>query len=89
MVRKLKYSDEAGGTNTLAFVVMPDHFHWLVQVTGERTISKVIAPVKRHSAYEVNRKLGWSGRFWQDGFHERTLRRGFPWLRLPSAVWVS
>lgn len=61
-------------TNTLAFVVMPDHVHWLIQLLGEASLSRVVQTVKSVSAHQVNRYLGRKGRFWQDGFHDHALR---------------
>jgi REP element-mobilizing transposase RayT len=63
-------------TDTLAFVVMPDHFHWLLSLTGERTLSSVVGAVKRHSARKVNEKFSETSRpVWQRGFHDHALRR--------------
>jgi REP element-mobilizing transposase RayT len=42
VVRRLKTSDDYGRTSTLAFVVMPDHFHWLFQLTGGAGLSAVM-----------------------------------------------
>ncbi|MFP5469392.1 MAG: hypothetical protein ACLGGZ_06590, partial [Alphaproteobacteria bacterium] len=33
-IRELRACDEAGLCSTLAFVLMPDHLHWLLQLTG-------------------------------------------------------
>lgn len=52
---------------TWAFVVMPDHFHWMVQLNDE-SLSHVMGRVKGITA----RRLG--GAIWQDGFHDRALR---------------
>ena len=62
-------------TKTLAFVVMPDHVHWLLQLLGEASLSKVLQSVKSVSARRLNHHLGRSGRFWQDGFHDHALRK--------------
>ncbi len=61
--------------STLAFVLMPDHLHWLVQI-HEATLSQLVAEVKANSAREVNRLLGGSGQsLWQKGFHDHAVRR--------------
>ncbi|EHY76302.1 hypothetical protein PstZobell_02541 [Stutzerimonas stutzeri ATCC 14405 = CCUG 16156] len=56
-----------GSHETLAFVVMPDHLHWLLQLQ-EGSLSDLVGRVKSISA----RRLG--TRVWQDGFHDRALR---------------
>jgi putative transposase len=62
-------------TKTLAFVVMPDHVHWLIQLLDETTLSRVLQTTKSVSAHRINRYLKRKGRFWQDGFHDHALRR--------------
>ena len=58
----------------LAWVVMPDHFHGLLQ-TGSEELSVVMNDFKGSTAHRLNRSLGLSGRFWQPGFYDRALRR--------------
>ncbi|MBY4677776.1 REP-associated tyrosine transposase [Marinobacterium arenosum] len=62
-------------TITLAFVVMPDHFHWLMQLGDHASLSKVVQQVKSVSAHRMNKHLKRHGPIWQDGFHDRALRR--------------
>lgn len=65
--------DEALG-ESLAWVVMPDHLHWLL-VSKRGSISELMGRVKGRSARRINPLLGRSGKLWQDGFHDRALRR--------------
>jgi len=60
---------------TLAFVVMPDHVHWLIQLPDKTPLSKVLHSIKSVSAHRLNRHLKRKGRFWQDGFHDHALRK--------------
>ncbi len=60
--------------DTLAWVIMPDHFHWLV-VLREAALEEVVMRVKSRSAIAINRLLGSHGRIWQRGFHDHALRR--------------
>ena len=62
-------SDEARGTSkTWAFVVMPDHLHWLVQLE-QGTLPQLIGRVKSISAKQIGRRI------WQDGFHDQAPRK--------------
>ena len=54
--------------NTYAYVVMPDHFHWLLQL-NEEDLSQVVGRVKRLTAKQIGRAI------WQDGFHDRAVRQ--------------
>jgi putative transposase len=60
---------------TLAFVVMPDHLHWLVEVREGWTLAKVVGDVKSVSAHRINQFLGRKGKIWQAGYHDHALRR--------------
>ncbi len=59
---------------TLAYVVMPDHVHWLLVLDVE-SLPNVLRRFKSCSARSVNAYLGRDGRFWQAGYHEHALRR--------------
>ncbi len=60
---------------TLAFVVMYDHLHWLMQLNEDRELSNVVQFVKSNSARSVNRYRGSSGVLWSKGFYDRALRK--------------
>jgi len=68
-------SNLAGGSDTLAFVVMPDHFHWLFALGDGNQLAPLVKSVKSFSARRINLILGDSGRVWQPGFHDHALRR--------------
>mgnify|MGYP001063604777 CR=1 FL=1 len=67
-------ADDRYGTRTFCWVVMPDHFHWLVQ-TGKLPLEQTVNRLKGASARGLNAKIGRKGRFWAPGFHDRALRR--------------
>lgn len=60
---------------TLAYVVMPDHLHWLVQLKDGSQLGRVMRTVKSVSSRQVNRALHRSGRLWQPGYHDHALRK--------------
>ncbi|WP_175653184.1 REP-associated tyrosine transposase [Pseudomonas sp. Marseille-P9899] len=57
-----------------AWVVMPDHIHWLIELK-KGTLENIMQRFKSRSARAVNQARGCSGRLWQTGFHDRALRR--------------
>ncbi|MBK3867719.1 transposase [Pseudomonas stutzeri] len=67
LIRTIREDARRGSHLTLAFVVMPDHLHWLLQLE-QASLSELVGRVKSLSA----RRLG--GGVWQDGFHDRSLR---------------
>ena len=65
---------EEARAKTLAFVVMPDHLHWLLQLGEDATLDAVVGDVKSVSAHRLNRHLGRRGKVWQAGYHDHALR---------------
>ncbi len=69
VVKSLAHAQAMEQAMTLAYVLMPDHLHWLLQLTGDQALSRVVRSVKSVSAH----RLG--GALWQRGFHDHALRR--------------
>lgn len=63
------------GARMLAWVLMPDHFHGLIQL-GESSLGEVVRLLKGQSSRRVNEKRGCRGAVWQAGYHDRALRKG-------------
>ena len=74
LVAELRQAEEEGAVRSLAWVVMPDHFHWLVEL-GPGSLKRLMRRVKSRSTMMINRYQGRSGQLWQKGFHDRALRR--------------
>lgn len=76
VVNSLRHHDGEGNTETLAYVVMPDHVHWLISLTGKRSLDKVMHSVKSFSARRILGALGdRHSAVWQSGFHDHALRK--------------
>ncbi len=52
------------------FVVMPDHVHLLITISGEMTIEKTMQLIKGRFSYRVKKEHGYQGEVWQRGFWE-------------------
>jgi REP element-mobilizing transposase RayT len=74
VVDQFRLARAEGRAESLAWVVMPDHFHWLVELQNG-TLAQLMLATKSRSAREINAHLGRSGKLWQKGFHDRALRR--------------
>jgi putative transposase len=59
----------------LAWVLMPDHWHGLVEVGDGDGLSGRIQKLKANSARSVHRAGLVDSRVWAPGFHDRALRR--------------
>jgi REP element-mobilizing transposase RayT len=58
----------------LAWVLMPDHVHWLLEAGEATPIEKAVARMKSVSAVRANRILARAGPLWYPSFHDRALR---------------
>jgi len=64
-----------GDARMLAWVLMPDHAHWLVQLGEDDPLSLVVNRLKSASARYVNRILQRKGPIWEPAYHDHCLRR--------------
>ena len=60
---------------TLCYVVMPDHVHWLMRLEEGGELCRVVQKVKSLTTRRMRRRSGFSGALWQSGFHDRALRQ--------------
>jgi putative transposase len=58
----------------LAWVLMPDHWHGLVELGERQSLARLVNRVKSHSVRIVRRDGGVAERIWGDGFHDHALR---------------
>lgn len=63
-----------GDAKTLAWVLMPDHLHWLLRLGEQAQLAEVVRRVKSCSAVEINRLLQRDGPVWMPAFHDHVLR---------------
>jgi len=74
VVEEFRRAQQAGIAESLAWVVMPDHFHWLVELR-EGTLGMLVRRVKSGSALAIMRSGHTPLRVWQKGYHDRAVRR--------------
>jgi REP element-mobilizing transposase RayT len=74
LVNAFKAAEDSGEAKSLAWVVMPDHFHWLVKLQ-DCSLGGLMRNVKSKSALDLNRQREAVGPVWQRGYHDRGLRR--------------
>lgn len=74
IVAEMRALHESAAVNSFAWVVMPDHVHWLFQLGDEKSLSSVIQAFKARSAHRVNQCLNRQGPLWQKSFHDHAIR---------------
>ena len=75
VVDSIRRETASGRCETLCFVVMPDHLHWLVQVSPLGLLSSIVRNVKSHSARRIRVARPSTEVVWQSGFHEHMMRK--------------
>ena len=73
--RRSKGKSQKKVATTLAYVVMPDHMHWLMQLQRKTDLSTCVGNMKSYSARLINGRRNCRGGIWQRGFFDRALRR--------------
>jgi REP element-mobilizing transposase RayT len=59
----------------LAWVLMPDHWHALVELGEDGNLAKAMHLVKGRSSHALSRATGRPGPLWEPGYHDRALRQ--------------
>ena len=73
VIQSLRLVDAKGYSTTIGFVLMPDHLHWLVQLSSKITLGKTVGYVKGLSARRINQLRAMSESVWQHGFHDHAI----------------
>jgi putative transposase len=74
VVNEFRDAQNSGAVNSLAWVVMPDHFHWLLELGGS-DLTPLMQRIKSCSARAINKARGQNTQLWQRGFYDQALRR--------------
>ena len=74
-IRELRGTTHLFGAGTLAWVLMPDHLHWLLSIEGDAKLTDVLRRFKSRSARAVNGVLRRTGPIWQRAYYDHALRR--------------
>ena len=69
-----------------SFVVMPNHVHVLFRPLGEQTLSGIVKSWKGFTAREINKRIGKSGKLWQDQYWDRLIRNEQHFFRVAEYI---
>ena len=75
VVRTLKWLHDERIGRSLAFTVMPDHVHWLMQLSGTKSLSACVNIMKSFAARRIVADGLVVGPIWQRGYMDRAIRR--------------
>jgi REP element-mobilizing transposase RayT len=74
LIDTLLYMDSCRKIALGAFVVMPDHYHWVAVLERDSDLGQIMKSIGSYSARHINRALSRSGKVWQEGYYERAIR---------------
>ncbi|MCW8900734.1 MAG: transposase [Gammaproteobacteria bacterium] len=57
-----------------AWVIMPDHMHWLFQLNDNQSLPKVVNLFKGRTARVLNNVINNKGKFWQPAYFDHAVR---------------
>ncbi|AXI60559.1 transposase [Pseudomonas kribbensis] len=78
-------AQKQGHVNSLAWVVMPDHFHWLIELKIG-SLGELMQRTKSLSTKAVNQSIGGKINLWQKGFYDQALRQEEELVKLARYV---
>jgi len=89
LVKEMQQLQGEGNAIWLAWVIMPDHFHALLSLSGAGSLGDVMHKLKGRSARAINSQAGRTGPFWQRSFHDHALRTEEDRLEIARYVVVN
>lgn len=75
VVTEMRILHEEDVVRSLAWVIMPDHVHWLFQLGTRMDLSAAVKHFKAGSARRVNDHLNRRGTLWQKAFYDHAVRK--------------
>ena len=85
VVHQFRQAQSEGFVESLAWVVMPDHFHWLIQLQ-RGSLAQLMCQTKSLSTRAINSATGRTGSLWQQSFHDHALRKEEDLVKLARYV---
>jgi len=67
--------DASLDATTICYVIMPDHFHWLIQLGETQALFHVMQQIKTRSGFSIKQQLNLKEKIWQAGYHDHALRK--------------
>ena len=81
VVYAIRYQHQQQKVNSIAFVVMPDHIHWLFALQNDNSLAEVMHSVKGRSSNQIQKirrergEISSRQSLWQKGYHDHALRK--------------
>jgi len=73
LIEALRTVERTGRTCSLAWVIMPDHLHWLIELR-RGTLAGCMQILKSRSGRSIARRVDADAPIWQPGYYDHGLR---------------
>ncbi|AWH53648.1 transposase [Stenotrophomonas sp. ESTM1D_MKCIP4_1] len=73
VIDQFRYLEDRGLVQPLAWVVMPDHVHWMFELHAS-DLADIARRLKSSSALALNRLRGFQKTVWQPGYFDHAVR---------------
>jgi REP element-mobilizing transposase RayT len=73
----------------LAWCIMPNHVHAVVEPIGEEKLADILRSWKTYTAREANRVLGHTGGFWQAEYYDHLIRDDDDLVHAVEYAWSN
>ncbi|UVE19618.1 transposase [Pseudomonas sp. LS44] len=73
LVHEMRLCAEDGLADSLAWVIMPDHLHWLLTLR-QGSLAQLMKRLKARNTQAINRRSDISGSLWHPNYHDRAVR---------------
>jgi putative transposase len=74
LIQTLRQSQLEQQSETIGFVLMPDHLHWMVRLNHPTKLSRLMMIIKGRSARQINQLRNNKEPIWQKGYYDHCLR---------------
>jgi putative transposase len=74
VIRALYHLRSEGRIKLHAFVLMPDHLHFVASLGPGEELPRLIHSLKSYTAKHINRSVDKKGRVWQRGYYSHGIR---------------
>ena len=75
VVKEMRHLHDTEQVFSIAWVVMPDHLHWLLQLKVAESLPNVMRCLKARSALLINQHCNRSGAVWQKNYYDHAVRK--------------
>jgi len=73
LIQELQKLDLEHATNTICFVIMPDHIHWQFQLLNKYSLAETVKRFKGRASANL-RKENRTEKLWQSDYYEHKIR---------------